>query len=427
MSNTKNDIAWNKIFQKFDILGHIQRDSLFVIQASHIAEYREPRLMTKFDSFEGLPSIFKQNNLSILPISRGSYIISNFETFCKFPKFTKDLCHFSFPSNIQSITISNIFSESVALNCLYISGILSDFLEDENLWPTLCGRMGTEEFEFQIDNRSSKLSISVDRSQIEIDGTYEGEHFISIIEAKNQITDDFNIRQLYYPYRTLFSKFQKPIKTIFIVYSNDIFRLYEYMFTDPNNYNSIFLAKQKNYVVSDSLITFDDIHNILLQSKHITKKGIPFPQADSFERVINVVELLHGKESVSKDFFTEYYQFDPRQSDYYLNAAIFIGLITKDKSKSRSSYRLSTLGKKILQLPYKQRQIVLIQQILTDQIFIDSLKIVFDSGKFPTKEHLVSVMSKSKIYNMFSEITMKRRASTVDSWLHWIVNTIDND
>ena len=43
-------------------------------------------------------------------------------------------------------------------------------------------------------------NIKVNNSQIEIDGGYEGAESLTIIEAKNNIADDFIVRQLYYPY-----------------------------------------------------------------------------------------------------------------------------------------------------------------------------------------------------------------------------------
>ena len=69
---TKNDIAWEQLFDKYDILSHIEREIAVEITASQINEFREARLMTKFDHREIFQS-FSKNHLSILPISRGSY------------------------------------------------------------------------------------------------------------------------------------------------------------------------------------------------------------------------------------------------------------------------------------------------------------------------------------------------------------------
>ena len=77
----KNDIAWEKIFEKHNILEALQKDKLFKIKSSEINKVREARLMTKFDKEIDLPKIFKKNNLSILPIGRGEYVLGKFKTY----------------------------------------------------------------------------------------------------------------------------------------------------------------------------------------------------------------------------------------------------------------------------------------------------------------------------------------------------------
>jgi hypothetical protein len=84
MSNTKNDAAWEQLFKIHDILSAIDKNGSFEISAAQINQLREARLMTKFDHKANLPRIFADNNLSILPITRGSYIISHFDTYKNF-------------------------------------------------------------------------------------------------------------------------------------------------------------------------------------------------------------------------------------------------------------------------------------------------------------------------------------------------------
>ena len=79
-----NDTAWENLFDKYHILSEIERNGQFIISANQIKEFREPRLMTKFDHKVNLPAIFAANNLSILPITRGDYIISSFSAYKEF-------------------------------------------------------------------------------------------------------------------------------------------------------------------------------------------------------------------------------------------------------------------------------------------------------------------------------------------------------
>ena len=63
-----NEKAWKILFEKYTILEHIEADGAFTISASAIKEFREPRLMTKFDHWVNLPTIFQENNLSCLEL-----------------------------------------------------------------------------------------------------------------------------------------------------------------------------------------------------------------------------------------------------------------------------------------------------------------------------------------------------------------------
>ena len=61
-----NDAAWERLFEKYRILEAVDREGRFLISAAQIKEFREPRLMTKFDHRVNLPAIFAENHLCIL-------------------------------------------------------------------------------------------------------------------------------------------------------------------------------------------------------------------------------------------------------------------------------------------------------------------------------------------------------------------------
>lgn len=84
-----NDTAWESLFDKYHILAEIEQNGQFIISANQIKEFREPRLMTKFDHKINLPNIFTSNNLSILPITRGNYVISSFSAYKEFDEPSK--------------------------------------------------------------------------------------------------------------------------------------------------------------------------------------------------------------------------------------------------------------------------------------------------------------------------------------------------
>ena len=201
MNSSRNDIAWKKIFERYQILDRLANNERVSISSTEINDFREARLMTKFDHRSQLPELFVEHKLSILPTSRGTYEIGPFETFCDFDTEDVEIVTVDFPTFLESIDYKDITSESVAINCAFVSRMLHDFTDEENLLPTVCGRMSSSLFDFTIRSEQGSFEMRVENSQIEIDGGFEGDNSLNLIEAKNYISDDFLIRQLYYPYR----------------------------------------------------------------------------------------------------------------------------------------------------------------------------------------------------------------------------------
>lgn len=419
-----NDIAWENLFDKYRILTEIERNGQFIISANQIKEFREPRLMTKFDHKVNLPVIFAENNLAILPVTRGAYIIAPFSAYKEFEEPDNNTQRISIPAHIQSLMPQFIISEAIALNCANACGILNDFLEDDALVPTVNGRMSSGRFEFNIDTAFSTKYVIVDNSQIEIDAAYEGINYLSLFEAKMDLSDDFLVRQLYYPLRTWASKVTKPIKSVFMIYSNGTFSLYQYQFEDIRNYNSLYLVKQKNYVITTE-ICLQDIENLLITVPLIPEPDIAFPQADRMSRIINLIELLNEKPMTRQDITSEY-AFDERQTNYYTDAARYLELVEKGQNDDgRILFYLSDKGRRIMQLEYKERQLAIAAQILMHRVFNEALKLHLQCGEMPDKQTIIQIMKNSDLYRVEANSTYLRRSSTVVGWVNWILGIIE--
>ena len=74
MAESKNETGWIKLFEDHKIFESIQKQGSFIIDSKQINVERQARLMAKIDHSFQLPKIFADNNLSILPISRGEYV-----------------------------------------------------------------------------------------------------------------------------------------------------------------------------------------------------------------------------------------------------------------------------------------------------------------------------------------------------------------
>jgi len=420
-----NEKAWASLLNAPECLELIENDMPLIVSAEQMRSYREPRLMAKIDHSRNLPRVFRERDLSILPISRGSYLISKFENYEKFklPQ-SNSINNFPLRENLETLSVENITSESIALNAAMASGIMADFLGDENIVPTISGRMGSGSFSFYVQEYAGRRrEIEVNNAQIEIDAAFEGRDFFSIVEAKMDIPDegDFIIRQLYYPYRVWSDRIRKVVKPIFLTYSNGIYVLREYSFREMRDYNSISLLRQSSYSIEDTDITNDEIEAILHATPiHPEPEGIPFPQADVFPRVVNLCELLKGCE-LDKDTLSQEYDFDRRQSNYYADAARYLGLVDKPQS---NLYHLSPKGLGILKLPYKKRQLAYCECIFSYAVFNILMRRTFDRGRLPENTEIMKVIGDSN--RSLSEVTRRRRAGTVRGWLSWIIKLAES-
>lgn len=429
MQQSKNDAAWERLFDRFKILEEIKQHQIFEISADEIKVEREPRLMTKFDLKVNLPKIFADNQLAILPISRGGYKIACFDAYKDFEKRTPEqvpvekVCL----PHVQSLSLKFLVSESIALNYAYASGILQDFLGVEWTYPTVSGRMGSGEFDFSIHSTplNCSMPISVTNAQIEIDAAYESENCLALFEAKRDLADDFIVRQLYYPFRAWGSRIIKPVRTVFLVYSNGVFNLYEYQFADPRCYNSLFLVKRKDYA-NETGITQRDLEKLLSKAVLVPEPQVPFPQADKMSRIVNLIELLNERDMTSQEITSEY-AFDERQTRYYTDAGRYLELIDRQHdSEDNNVYSLTTKGKLIMSLDYKERLLALAGQILQHQAFYLTLEYYFKHGlERPDTQRVVNIMKKSKLFGDPGESTLRRRSSTVKSWVEWILERVE--
>ena len=417
---TKNEKAWRKLFKKYSILDSINLYGHFEISANQIREFREPRLMTKFDQKSNLPEIFSNNNLSILPLTRGSYIIGRFNAYEDVNYANVINTKFSIPGYIETLDPQNIYSEANALNTIYVGKVINHILEEDEVYQTISGRMGTGAFDFNINTNDGRLKLSVHNSQCEIDGGFESPNKLLLLEAKNFKVDNFLIRQMYYPYRLWTKKVNKEVIPAFFTYSNDIFSFFIYRFNDKENYNSLELVTQKNYILKEEPITLDDISDILKNTRIIQEPDIPFPQANNISRTIDLLSLLMEGE-LTKDEITSNYAFEPRQSDYYVNSARYLGLAQKTGGRSDPSYELTPLGRQIMSKRHREKMLGIVESMLKYEVFHKVLKKYFHTFSPISLKEIVEIMNDSHISNLYNKNTIERRASTVKSWIEWIL------
>lgn len=256
MKQKSNEVSWQRIFEKYDILTHNFDLSPFIISADQIKKAvdksgnttsTEVRTLCKQDTRESRPSIFKENGLFILPKKNGEYYIIRGEGYVDIPEIEDPIWDYfkKLSFELESSKVGD--SEMQFVDFAYANSLIRTFMKDESLVLTIRGRKYTPPFSFKINGHT----LNTTSVQTEVDAGYEGVDSIVLIEAKNSSANNTIIRQLFYPYRQWSINTTKQVKTLFfekrVINGENIFHLWLFEFTDPEDYNSINLVRSARY------------------------------------------------------------------------------------------------------------------------------------------------------------------------------------
>jgi hypothetical protein len=190
----------------------------------------EPRLLCKMDNSHLRPKIFINNNICIFSIKNGTYALIKENIYIPLVKYLYVPNIITKKNNSLVLNIGK--SETSMLDKMYYNNILNDIIGEQiNYGPLLGGR-----HRCTFNTIIGSESIKIQGSQYEIDGCYETENFVCIVEAKSIECDDFNIRQLYYPFREVHKTIgdKKQIICLFIYKDKkNIIHIHKYKW---NNY-----------------------------------------------------------------------------------------------------------------------------------------------------------------------------------------------
>jgi hypothetical protein len=423
---SKNDVAWDTLFAQHGILDHINAGGVYQISATTINEVREARLMTKFDHRIQLPTVFKQHQLTIQPNSRGTYLIGRFASYFDLPPSDNvAIERIPFPAELETINPQDLYSESAALLCAYNTGILDQLIQ-EDVSLTVMGRMSTGRFDYHIDETrgGQPFAVSVQNSQCEIDSGFEGPNVFAIIEAKNETVNDFLVRQLYYPYRLWERQTRKEVIPVFLSYSNDVFSFYIFRFSNRANYNSIELIGQRRFQIGTSDIELQDIVTALERVRALPEPaGVPFPQADSFTRVVDLLTQLHAAGAMSQEDITTNHAFDRRQTQYYTNAGRYLGLVERRQSREEGvTYSLTPRAAAIMARQPASRNLALVETILEHRVFSETVRLYLTQAGRPDINQVIEIMRAAGLgLDQEGNTTIPRRAQTVLAWVDWLM------
>jgi hypothetical protein len=206
----------------------------------------EPRLLCKQDTFEDRPEILKKLGLFIIAVENGTYklIKQNIYQNLEYP----NTLSLEIERNNTSAVLNIGNSETSVIDNLRYSGLFEseEYLNEKILYgPLLNGRHRCT-FETQIGENIYQIR----GVQYETDSCYESQNKVLLIEGKSGQPSSFNIRQLYFPYRSIYDaiKGSKEIIPLFISKDKkDIIHIWKYTFENPLVMTSIKLISYFRY------------------------------------------------------------------------------------------------------------------------------------------------------------------------------------
>lgn len=251
-----SNISWEKIYADTNMAHHDFSQSPFIITAEQIKRScqdfkrtaeKEVRILCKQDTRSDRPKVFIDNNLFILPKHNGVYYVVQGEGYVDIPDIITPIQDYNSKLDFKLESSKVGDSEMQYLDFAYANSLIRTFMQDSSLVLTIRGRKYTPKFTFNVGNQQ----LTSESVQTEVDAGYEGRDSIVLIEAKNTSAADTIIRQLYFPFRQWQLNTTKKVYTLFFerrfIDNETIFYIWQYEFTDLNDYNSINLVKSARF------------------------------------------------------------------------------------------------------------------------------------------------------------------------------------
>lgn len=416
--------VWEEVFLRSDLSQRIKTDGVFFISSKQLNQFSKPmggpdaRNLVKYDHKSQLPFSLRKNNLSILPVARGEFAIGSFDIYAPLGEDSSPpLINYSIPSHLE--TLQKLRSEMDSLILVHHAGAIADLVGEEAAFVG-GGKDSGPGFTMTVSSagKHAREKLFIKKGvAIEIDGLFESKSFILAIEAKMKSAVDFNIRQLYYPFRSLRDRHSKSIRTLYLSVSNGIFDAREFIFKDRESISSYQQTNRTRFTFSSDQITRSEIEELVAKSVPVEiGHGFPVPQADNLERVIDLAQRL-SEGPMTKNQISNTYGFHPRQSDYYANAAGYLGLARRN---GPASWESTALGRTVFSLGFKERNLELIRAVLAQASIRLGYKHFVRTNEVPNKEEAVSIISEAEDLSKISGSTIPRRVSTLRGWVRWI-------
>ena len=116
------------------------------------------------------------------------------------------------------------------------------------------------------------------------------------------------------------------------------------------------------------------------------------------------------------------YEFDPRQTNYYISACEYLGLVERVATgENKRKYQLTHAARVIMSLPHKRKYMELMKKILERPVFHAFFASIAQGHGLPSRNEVCQVMKTIDFPIPMNDTTIGRRSSTVLGWLDWML------
>ena len=262
--------------------------------------------------------------------------------------------------------------------------------------------------------------MEVDGSQMEMDGVFESDDCVISIEAKMGTRNNFLARQLYYPYRMMEMRCSKRIVNVFMTYSTGSLYLHTYSVEDPGRYNSFRCTGRYRFDLYGRVSPEELLEAVRDAPPPAEPHGIPFPQADSIQKVFDALDIIRDSPGMSDSDLGYSLNIEPRQGSYYANACAYLDLI--DRVRTRQGFRnhLSEAGRRMLSSDMRTRIVIMVGLMARRGVFRRFIPEMIETESIPEKGEIAEWIRRNITSLDAGKRTPDRRAQTIRKWLEWV-------
>jgi len=247
------DQVWDAVYKQTELGTHNFSNNQFEISNNQIAPIARNLGVTSTIDLNRLcnhstrdqrPSIFISHGLFILPIAGQRHASVKGEGFIDIPRIEQPIIQHHSMISFSLDTLWGSHTNTQQLDLAYASSILRTFVEDKSIVLTRRGRGYTPRFSFHV----GKSKIEANSIPTWINAGYEGRHSVFLLVAK-KTRENVPIKRIYYPYRQWQSVTQKRVFPVLFEQAHGEIRLWQYVFPNQYDYNSIKLVRKGRFAL----------------------------------------------------------------------------------------------------------------------------------------------------------------------------------